>query len=141
MFSLEQPSEDAAARDARREAFVHVLRSTVRMIDVAYRTGTNEFALILPDTRARGALVAAARVERSAEANGLRVTAGVAETGPGLDRHTLFRNAYCALLSAGTEGRPTALAYSPELEHGSARGRLAGLADIEPTEGSPRSHR
>ncbi len=141
VFSLEQPSADAAACDAQREAFVHVLHSTVRMIDVAYRTGTNEFALILPDTRARGALVAAARVERSAEANGVRVTAGIAETGPGLDRHTLYRNAYCALLSAGTDGRPAALAYSPELERGTPSPRLAGLADIEPAEGFPRPQR
>jgi GGDEF domain-containing protein len=139
VFSLGPAENDPG--EIRREAFVHVLRATVRMIDVAYRTGPDEFALILPDTRARGALVAAARVERSAEANGVRVTAGVAETGPGLDRHALFRNAYCALLSAGTEGRPGALAYSPELDHGSVSGRLAGLADIEPTEGSPRPQR
>lgn len=141
VFGLEQPSQDAAEADANREAFVHVLRSTVRTIDVAYRTGTNEFALILPDTRARGALVAATRVEQSATANGVRVTAGVAETGPGLDRHTLFRNAYCALLSAGTDGRPAVLAYSPELERGTPADRLTGLADIEPAEGSPRPHR
>ncbi len=134
-------SRGGEGADARREAFVHVLRATVRMIDVAYRTGPDEFALILPDTRARGALVAAARVERSAEANRLRVTAGVAETGPGLDRHSLFRNAYCALLSAGTDGRPGALAYSPELDRGGLSGRLAGLADIEPAKGSPRPQR
>jgi hypothetical protein len=127
--------------EMRREAFVHVLRATVRTIDVTYRTGPDEFALILPDTRARGALIAASRVERSALANDVRITAGVAETGPGLDRHTLFRNAYCALLSAGVDGRPGALAYSPELDHPSVRGRLAGLADIDPTEGSPRPHR
>jgi GGDEF domain-containing protein len=142
VFGLDQGDEDGDGdRDARRETFVRVLRATVRTIDVAYRTGSDEFTLILPDTRARGGLVAATRVERSATANGLRVRAGVAETGPGLDRHTLFRNAYCALLSAGLEGRPPALAYSPELELGTGRGRLAGLADIEPTEGSPRSHR
>jgi hypothetical protein len=74
-------------------------------------------------------------------ANGVAVRAGIAETGPGLDRHTLFRNAYCALLAAGTEDRPSALAYSLALERGTARGRLADLADIEPSEGSTRSQR
>ena len=71
----------------------------------------------------------------------MAVRAGMAETGPGLDRHALFRNAYCALLAAGTDGRPAALAYSPELERGTARGRLAGLAEIEPSEGSARPQR
>ena len=130
-----------SGREARRETFVRVLRSTMRTIDVAYRTATDEFSVILPDTRARGALVAASRVERSADANGVTVRAGIAETGPGLDRHALFRNAYCALLAAGTEDRPFALAYSPELERGMTRGRLAGLADIEPSEGSARPQR
>ena len=143
VFSVDDRDGDGTAggRAARRETFVRVLRSTVRTIDVAYRTGTNEFSVILPDTRARGALVAASRVERSADANGVTVRAGIAETGPGLDRHALFRNAYCALLAAGTEDRPYALAYSPELERGTTRGRLAGLADIEPSEGPARPQR
>ena len=143
VFSVADRDGDSSESDheARRETFVGVLRATVRTIDVAYRTGPDEFSVILPDTRARGALVAASRVERSARANGVALRAGVAETGPGFDRHTLFRNAYCALLAAGTEDRPFALAYSPELERGTTRGRLAGLADIEPSEGSARPQR
>ncbi len=143
IFSVADPASEGTEsdREARRETFVGVMRSTVRTIDVAYRTGTDEFSVILPDTRARGALVAASRVERSADAHGVALRAGIAETGPGLDRHALFRNAYCALLAAGTEDRPSALAYSPELERGTTRGRLAGLADIEPSEGPARPQR
>jgi PleD family two-component response regulator len=101
-----------------RGAVAGALRSEVRDVDAGYRIGADEFALILPETRARGALVAVGRIEerlRGAGAPGA-VTAGIAELGPGIDRHQLFRNAYCALLAAGHEGRPRLLVYSPELE-------------------------
>ena len=52
------------------------------------------------------------------------VTAGAAELGPGIDRHQLFRNAYCALLAAGREGRDGPLAYSPEVEAAAGDPRL-----------------
>jgi hypothetical protein len=112
------------------------------MVDVAYRTGIDEFALILPETRARGGLVAAARVKQAylASAEGA-VTAGLAETGPGIDRHRLFRNAYCALLAAGGGNRPGLLAYSPELERSTSPEQLPGPAGTEPVHGPHRPHR
>jgi GGDEF domain-containing protein len=117
VFSLGEGTGDTGEADARRRTFASVLRSAVRMVDVGYRTGIDEFALILPETRARGGLLAAARVKQAylASAEGA-VTAGLAETGPGIDRHRLFRNAYCALLAAGAGNRARLLAYSPELE-------------------------
>ena len=118
--------------------FARGLITTARSIDMSYRIGTNEFALILPDTRARGGLVAARRIEATVLSSGLApagLTAGVAEVGPGIDRHQLFRNAYCALLAAGRDGRSAVLAYSPELLPSAEIG-LAGLAEIEPVDGS-----
>jgi hypothetical protein len=94
------------------------------------------------ETRARGALVAAERVEQAVRASGAgALRAGIAEAGPGIDRHELFRNAYCALLAAGDSGRPRTLAYSPELERRPGAGTFAGLAEVEPIRGSHRAHR
>jgi GGDEF domain-containing protein len=142
VFSLDEETSDSEEADARRRSFASVLRAAVRVVDVAYRTGIDEFALILPETRARGGLVAAARVKQAylASAKGT-VTAGLAETGPGIDRHRLFRNAYCALLSAGTGDRARLLAYSPELERSESAEQLPGLAEVEPVHGSHRPHR
>jgi diguanylate cyclase (GGDEF)-like protein len=124
--------EDADAADACGREFARAAGAVTRAVDVAYRIGAAEYALILPDTRARGALVAAARLEQAvAEGNApcvLRL--GLAEAGPGVDRHELFRNAYCALLAAGRDGRPTVLAYSPELERSGANADLTSLGEI-----------
>jgi GGDEF domain-containing protein len=95
-----------------------VIRSESRAIDAGYRIGINEFAIILPETRATGALVAAGRIDEKLRRFGApaeAVTAGIAELGPGIDRHQLFRNAYSALLAAGHNGHPRLLVYSPEL--------------------------
>jgi hypothetical protein len=112
------PTSEPAVR-ARTDCLAALSASSVRVIDLCYRIGGDEIALILPETRAEGALVAAARIQAkllSIGAGGL--TAGVAELGPGMDRQLFFRQAYCALLWAGREGRPELLAYSPELEGG-----------------------
>jgi PleD family two-component response regulator len=127
----EPPPETA---DAQRTRLAGVLDSALRVIDRRYRVGANEFALILPETRARAGLVAVRRIENAARDVGAGpVTAGLAEVGPGIDQRQLFRNAYCALLSAGREGRSTALVYSPELDRSGSRGAtLQGLSEIEP---------
>ena len=51
-------------------------------------------------------------------------------SGPGIDRHELFRKAYCALLAAGRDGRSRVLAYSAELERGGATSGLEGLSEV-----------
>jgi diguanylate cyclase len=133
VLSLGEEQGDQQA-DGRRAIGAQVLRSTIRMIDLGYRIGAEEYALILPETRARGGLVAAGRIEEKLLAAGVvGITAGVAEAGPGIDRHQLFRHAYCALLSAGRGGHSTVLAYSPELEQSGAWGaEVEGLSEIEP---------
>jgi len=128
---------EGAALDRHRRQLAQTIRATVRTVDTAYRIGSDEFALILSDTRARGAMVAAGRIEEELLAAGTpdgSLTAGVAEAGPGLDRHELFRNAYCAYLAAGRAGRSTVLAYSPELELGDDE--VSPVSEIRGVEGS-----
>jgi GGDEF domain-containing protein len=130
----------AAIGDGRRSdaadaqaTLVRVLRGSLRSIDLPYRIGTTEYAVILPETRAEGGRIAAARVsERVAAATGVTVTAGVAEAGPGIDGHELFRHAYCALLAAGREGQPAILGYSLELERSSSWTAGAPSAGVPP---------
>jgi GGDEF domain-containing protein len=113
------------------------IRRSVRTVDVGYRIGADEFAVILPETRARGALVAGRRIEGrllSAGAVAGGVAAGIAELGPGVDRRMLFGHAYSALLAAGQDGRSPVLAYSPELAARGAGTRLEGLDEIEAIE-------
>jgi diguanylate cyclase (GGDEF)-like protein len=111
------PDQDALADERRRE-LAQLMTTSVRAVDLAYRIGVDEFALILPDTRARGGQQAAGRVIDAVgtAATECRVTAGVAEGGPGIDRQELFRNAYCALLATSREGSPSVLVYSPEVQ-------------------------
>ena len=111
-----------------------VIAGAVRSIDVAYRIGHNEIALIVPETRARGALLAAARLEERLLAAGVpsgMFTAGVAELGPGVDRTQLCREAYCAVVVAGIGGRPRILTYSPELERAARAQGLRGPGEVE----------
>jgi diguanylate cyclase (GGDEF)-like protein len=93
------------------------IAGTIRSVDVAYRIGTAELAVILPETRAEAAMNAVGRIEQRIPAGeSAPLRAGVAEAGPGIDRHEVFRHAYAALLAAGKSGRDRALIYSPEYE-------------------------
>jgi len=134
VLRLEDDPEDDAKREAQRMDLVWVLNSTMRAIDRRYRIGADEFALLLPETRARGGLAAARRVESELDAAGVgRITAGVAELGPGIDRQLVFRHAYCAFLAAGQHGRSTILAYSPELKpNAELDTQLDVVPEIEP---------
>lgn len=125
VLSLQSAPLRAWSESGAHETAAEVIRGELRGVDVGYRIGTEEFAMILPETRARGALVAAGRIEQRLLAVGVAVagvTVGIAELGPGIDRHQLFRNAYCALLAAGREGRASLLIYSPDLEQTGAGG-------------------
>lgn len=111
-----------------------VIDGAVRGIDVAYRVGPNEIALVMPETRARGALLAVGRIEERLLAAGVpsaTFTAGLAEVGPGVDRAQLCREAYCALMVAGVGGRPRILTYSPEFERAARARGLRGPGEVE----------
>jgi GGDEF domain-containing protein len=134
VLRLEEDPEDDATREAQCKDLVRVLNSAIRVIDRRYWIGADEFALLLPETRARGGLVAARRIESELHAAGVgKITAGVAELGPGIDRRLVFRHAYCAFLAAGRDGRSTILAYSPELKPSSDWDQqLDAAPEIEP---------
>jgi GGDEF domain-containing protein len=119
-------------RDPAARMLLGVMATELRAVDLRYRLGADEFALILPDTRARGGLIAAGRIEESLllATGTTELAAGVAELGPGIDRDQLLRNAASALQLAGRRGHSTVLAYSPLLED-----------EIEPAQGSARSPR
>lgn len=128
----------AGAPGVPSERAASAIRSAVRHIDIGYRVAADEFALILPETRARGALVAVRRiadrlVSGGFAEEGLRV--GIAELGPGTDSRDVFRQAYCALLASGQDGRARIVAYSEELESGRDHSDLSGLREIEASDG------
>lgn len=125
------PDQDEPAEERRRE-LVRLMTTSVRAVDVAYRVGVDEFALILPDTRAKGGQLAAGRVVDAlgTAATDCRVTAGIAEGGPGIDRQELFRNAYCALLATSRDGSPSVLVYSPEIERAAGGGEIEQQGEI-----------
>lgn len=92
--------------------FAEMLRSTMRSPDRAFRTGADEFAVILPHTDADGAEIFARRLlatalepSRSAR-NGISFSAGVSSC-PALatDRRHLISQAETALASAKHHGR------------------------------------
>jgi diguanylate cyclase (GGDEF)-like protein/putative nucleotidyltransferase with HDIG domain len=86
------------AGDARIRALADTLRATMRGADQAYRIGGDEFAVILPDTRAWGALEFVQRLR--AALPGFSATAGIAEAEALRPRDELIREADMALLRA-----------------------------------------
>ena len=133
---IPDPSDDEVSEGVR-EQLVHVMTSEVRAVDVGYRTGVNEFAMILPNTRAWGGEIAARRVVEAfrVAGSGCDVVAGLAEGGPGLDRRKLFRNAYSALLATSRDGNASVLAYAAELDRTAPSGELEGLPEIDALDG------
>ncbi|MDA0137262.1 bifunctional diguanylate cyclase/phosphohydrolase [Solirubrobacter deserti] len=86
------------AGDKRIRALADTVRSIMRGADQAYRIGGDEFAVILPDTRAWGALEFAQRLR--AALPGFSATAGIAEAEALRPRDEVIREADMALLRA-----------------------------------------
>ena len=86
------------AGDERIRALADTLRATIRGTDFAYRIGGDEFAVILPDARAWGALELTQRLRNALP--GFTATAGIAEAETLRSRDDLFREADMALLGA-----------------------------------------
>jgi len=97
-FKALNSDEGHQAGDERLRAFTRALQATIRATDCAYRTGGDEFAVILPDCRAWGALELAQRLQR--ELDGFTATAGVAEAVGLRSREDLLREADQALLGS-----------------------------------------
>lgn len=106
-----------AAGDAALHAFAALCRSAVRTIDLVGRLGGEEFAIVMPDTEAPGALLVAERIRLAAAQTPVRhdsgefivtVSIGVAiRSGEGTDR--LFARADKALYAAKHAGRNTVI--------------------------------
>jgi diguanylate cyclase (GGDEF)-like protein len=103
------------AGDARIIALADCFRATLAGSSRAYRVGGDEFAVILPDSRAWPAFELAQRLGREAEAAGAGVAIGVTETTTVELKETVVRRADLALIEAKRSQR-TAVIYSPGLE-------------------------
>jgi diguanylate cyclase (GGDEF)-like protein len=99
------------AGDERIRAVADCLRATMRATDAAYRTGGDEFVVLLPNERAWGAL----EFSRRLQAETLRhrtepaVTCGIAESVAFETADTLLRRADLALYDAKRSGRQIVL--------------------------------
>jgi diguanylate cyclase (GGDEF)-like protein len=95
------------AGDARLRALGECLLGTTRATDSAYRTGGDEFFVVLPDERAWGAFTFAQRLQREAlrHQTGASFACGIAETTGIESAETLLRQADVALYEAKRSGR------------------------------------
>jgi diguanylate cyclase (GGDEF)-like protein len=92
-------------------------------VDVVFRMGGEEFAVLLPDTEAVEAYAVAERIRakiRDAFAEypvQLTVSCGLAtRLHPGMDRKAMLRAADSALYHAKRSGRDCTIAHNPELD-------------------------
>ncbi len=91
--------------DERLQALAHAIRATGRGADLAYRVGGDEFAVILPDSRAWGALEFAQRLREATQAGDhggdpFTTTAGISEALVLRSKDELIREADLALIGA-----------------------------------------
>jgi len=120
-----------SAGDSALRAVAHVVESSVRRIDVAARFGGEEFAALLIDTDAEGAVEAAERIRDgmsdvsfAAEGERLSVSIGVAAfPGDASSKDELLDKADWAMHLAKRHGRDAVVAFSAE--HGSGGPGLA----------------
>ena len=110
------------AGDERIQGLADAIRDSRRATDVGYRIGGDEFAVILPGSRALGALEFAERVRALAAA-----TVGIAEATTLRSRDDVLREADLALIGAKRLGQAVAV-YGARLRARRARA------------GAPREH-
>jgi diguanylate cyclase (GGDEF)-like protein len=99
------------AGDERIRAVADCLRATMRATDTAYRTGGDEFMVLLPDERAWGALGFAQRLQDEVlrHRTGPAVTCGIAESVAFETADTLLHRADLALYDAKRSERQIVL--------------------------------
>jgi diguanylate cyclase (GGDEF)-like protein len=99
------------AGDERIQAVAECLRATTRATDAAYRTGGDEFMVLLPDERAWGALEFARRLQDEVLRHRVEpaVTCGIVESIAFETADTLLHHADLALYDAKRSGRQIVL--------------------------------
>jgi diguanylate cyclase (GGDEF)-like protein len=102
------------AGDAALRTVAQAMNEALRMSDCLFRTGGDEFAVIVPVRDEGDAMRIAERVQRAARRVGQPVSIGIALAAPGEPDHRgAFARADAALYSAKQRGRDgTALAHS-----------------------------
>ena len=119
-------SQGHQAGDERLQALADAIRATGRGADVAYRVGGDEFAIILPDARAWGALEFAQRLRAATQAgehgtDSFTTTAGISEALALRSKDELIREADLALIGAKRIHQDVVI-YGPDLAPGADRG-------------------
>jgi len=103
------------AGDERLQALADAIRATGRAADAAYRVGGDEFAVILPDARAWGALEFVQRLRAATQRDGgFTVTAGISEAMLLRSKDDLIREADLALLGAKRMHQDAAI-FGPDM--------------------------
>jgi diguanylate cyclase (GGDEF)-like protein/putative nucleotidyltransferase with HDIG domain len=99
------------AGDERIRAVADCLRSTMRATDTAYRTGGDEFMVLLPDERSWGALEFARRLQEETLRHPTKpaITCGITESVAFETADTLLQRADLALYEAKRSGRQIVL--------------------------------
>jgi diguanylate cyclase (GGDEF)-like protein len=100
------------AGDERLQALAEALRASARAGDCAYRIGGDEFAIILPDCRAWGALELVQRVGHAL--TGFTITSGITEALGLRPLEELVHEADMALIGAKRIHQESAI-YTPEM--------------------------
>ncbi|HEY3190397.1 MAG TPA: diguanylate cyclase, partial [Solirubrobacteraceae bacterium] len=108
-------SQGHQAGDERLQALADAIRATGRAADAAYRIGGDEFAVILPDARAWGALEFVQRLRAATQTGaGFTVTAGISEAVALRSKDDLIREADLALLGAKRTHQDAAI-FGPDM--------------------------
>ena len=143
------------AGDERLQALARAIRATGRGADLAYRVGGDEFAVILPDTRAWGALDFAQRLREACQASDhgaepFTTTAGISEALALRPKDELIREADLALIGAkrihqdvviyGPDLAPSADGEAQEDEHHSRTLASALARAVDAKDSYTRSH-
>ncbi|MFH1883092.1 MAG: sensor domain-containing diguanylate cyclase [Planctomycetota bacterium] len=113
-----------SAGDTALEQIAGIIKDNTRRVDLAVRYGSEEFMVILPDTRLKQALVVAQRIKETVEYSvfaedrsssfgmaKLTVSTGIAEYKIGLDKQELIRRVVSALLDAKQKGKNCVCAF------------------------------
>jgi diguanylate cyclase (GGDEF)-like protein len=96
--------------------------------DRAFRTGGDEFVLLLPRTAEAGAQTVTAKLLEGLEARGIRASAGVAGLRPGDDHVALHQQADAALYEAKRRGGHQVATFGEIADETSVTSAEAGLA-------------